>query len=168
MAIDARISLTLRLRQMDGFDRSVMTHSLSPTRVSGGITGNSEHLPEEQRLASQEFELSVGQIFDRLQTTPEALSNFCHKWQIAELALFGSVLREDFRAEGEDPSDIDVLYLFTAKANYGLEIFEMQAELEALFDRKVDFVSKKAILNSRNWLRRQKILNSHRIIYHAR
>ena len=80
----------------------------------------------------------------------------------------GSILRDDFRAEGEDPSDIDVLYLFTAQANYGLEIFEMQAELEALFDRKVDFVSKKAILNSRNWLRRQNILNSHRIIYRAR
>lgn len=145
-----------------------MTHSLSPTRVSGCVAGNSERLPEEQRLAPQEFELSMGQIFDRLRTTPKALSNFCHKWQIAELALFGSVLRDDFRAEGENPSDIDVLYLFTAEANYGLEIFEMQEELEALFDRKVDFVSKKAILNSRNWLRRQNILNSHRIIDRAR
>jgi uncharacterized protein len=153
---------------MDGFDRSVMTHSLSPTRVSGCVAGNSERLPEEQRLAPQEFELSVGQIFDRLQTTPEEIADFCHKWQIAELALFGSILRDDFRAEGEDPSDIDVLYLFTAKANYGLEIFEIQEELETLFDRKVDFVSKKAILNSSNWLRRQNILNSHRIIYHAR
>lgn len=145
-----------------------MTHSLSPTSLSDCATGDSEVLPDEPMIAPQQLELSLSQIYDRLQTTPEALSNFCHKWQIAELALFGSILREDFREEGEDPSDIDILYLHTAEANYGLEIFEMQEELEALFDRKVDFVSKKAILNSRNWLRRQNILNSHRIIYHAR
>lgn len=37
-----------------------------------------------------------------------AIEVFCRKWRIAELALFGSVLRSDFRSD----SDIDVLVTF--------------------------------------------------------
>ena len=38
----------------------------------------------------------------------DQLAAFCRRWKIQELALFGSVLREDFRPE----SDIDVLVTF--------------------------------------------------------
>ncbi|NJK36221.1 MAG: DNA polymerase subunit beta [Oscillatoriales cyanobacterium SM2_2_1] len=82
-----------------------------------------------------------------------------------ELALFGSVLREDFRAGGDDPSDIDVLYTHLPQAKYGFEIFDMKEELEILFARTVDCVSKNAVQSSRNWLRRSTILESAQVIY---
>jgi predicted nucleotidyltransferase len=44
----------------------------------------------------------------------------------------------------------------------------LREELEAILDRKVDFVSKTAIQNSRNWLRRKEILESGMIIYEKR
>jgi len=40
---------------------------------------------------------------------PDApLAAFCRRWKIREFALFGSVLREDFRPD----SDVDVLVTF--------------------------------------------------------
>jgi predicted nucleotidyltransferase len=44
---------------------------------------------------------------------------------------------------------------------------DMQDELEAMFARKVDVVSKRGIERSRNYLRRKAILNSAQIIYAA-
>jgi uncharacterized protein len=110
----------------------------------------------------------IQRIYQRLNTTPEKIAAFCEKWQIAEFSLFGSVLRDDFRVEGENPSDIDVLYIHEPEAKYGFEIFDMKEDLENLFNRKVDFISKKAIQNSRNWLRRQTILEAAQVIYAKR
>lgn len=112
--------------------------------------------------------IPIQKIYQRLNTTPESIAAFCKKWNIEELALFGSVLRDDFREDGEDPSDIDVLYIHTPEARYGFEIFDMKEELESLFDRKVDLIGKKSIQNSRNWLRRQSILESSQVIYAKR
>ena len=44
----------------------------------------------------------------RLGVSQKAISEFCQRWQIIEFAVFGSVLRSDFRQD----SDIDVLSLF--------------------------------------------------------
>jgi len=41
-----------------------------------------------------------------------SLESFCYKWQITEMSLFGSVLREDFRPD----SDIDLLVSFHPQA----------------------------------------------------
>jgi len=110
--------------------------------------------------------MPMQQICLRLNTTPEQLADFCEKWQIAELALFGSVLRDDFRVDGSDPSDIDFLYLFAQGARHSLfDVMHLREELEGMLHRKVDFVSKNAIQNSRNWLRRKEILGSGMIIY---
>lgn len=88
---------------------------------------------------------------------------FCDRWHITEFALFGSVLREDFQPE---TSDIDVLVSFAPDARKGLfEWLDMKEELEQLFQRNVDFVSKAAIEESHNWLRKRNILNSAQIIY---
>lgn len=108
------------------------------------------------------------QLYQRLNATPEQIAEFCEKWQIEELALFGSVLRDDFRAEGDDPSDIDVLYTLVPHVQYGFQIFDIKEQIEALFSRKVDFISRNAIQSSRNWLRRQTILNSEQVIYAKR
>ena len=52
----------------------------------------------------------------RLGITPKQLIDFCQRWQIAELALFGSILRDDFRPD----SDIDLLVSYKPTAKRGL------------------------------------------------
>jgi uncharacterized protein len=94
----------------------------------------------------------------------DAIAAFCDRWQIIEFALFGSVLRDDFRAD----SDIDVLVEFSADAQRGLtETLQMHDELEVIFDREVDLIVKSAIARSQNWLRRSNILESAQTIYAA-
>jgi predicted nucleotidyltransferase len=75
----------------------------------------------------------------------------CQQWQIIELSLFGSILRDDFHAD----SDIDILVAFAPTANWGLlDRAQMQEELEAVLSRRVDLISKRAIDRSSNWIRR--------------
>jgi uncharacterized protein len=95
----------------------------------------------------------------------DQITEFCDRWQITEFALFGSVLREDFRPD----SDIDVLVTFAPTAKRGLsETLQMKDELQTLLGRKVDFIVKAAIERSENWLRRKNILESAQIIYATR
>ncbi|MEZ2238709.1 nucleotidyltransferase family protein [Microcoleus sp.] len=101
----------------------------------------------------------------RLGVSQKAIIEFCQRWQIIEFAVFGSVLRSDFRPD----SDIDVLVTFAPEAKRGLtETLEMQDELKAMFTREVDFIIKKALEKSENWLRRQIILDSAQVIYATR
>ncbi len=70
------------------------------------------------------------------------LAEFCRANGIRSLALFGSVLRADFRPD----SDIDVLVEFDPAVRMGLlEYGRIQRELEALFDREVDLVPKSGL-----------------------
>lgn len=95
----------------------------------------------------------------------EQIQAFCDRWQIIEFALFGSVLRNDFRPD----SDIDVLVTFAPNAKRGLsEMLQMRDELQVMFDRNVDLVVRAAIERSENWLRRKNILASAQVIYAAR
>lgn len=64
----------------------------------------------------------------------ERIEEFCRANGIARLALFGSVLRDDFRPE----SDVDVLVEFQPGVRVGLSFIRMQDELSAILDRKVD------------------------------
>jgi uncharacterized protein len=109
--------------------------------------------------------MPLSDIYQRLSLTPEAIAQFCEKWQIVELSLFGSILRDDFRPAGNNPSDIDVLYVSAPDARYGFKFFDMQSELEQLLNRKVDLISKLCIEASRNPLRRKAILESAQVIY---
>ncbi len=94
----------------------------------------------------------------------EQIEDFCRRWQITEFALFGSVLREDF---GPD-SDIDVLVTFAPEAEWSLiDFVHMKEELQALLMREVDLVSRRAVEESRNYIRRKGILSSARGIYVA-
>lgn len=107
---------------------------------------------------------SHAQIYDRLGVVPTDLEAFCQQWDISELLLFGSVLREDFSAS----SDIDVLIsYFPGKTKGLLDRVQIKHELEALCGREVDVMTKKAIEQSRNPLRRQEILGSAYVIYAA-
>jgi hypothetical protein len=100
----------------------------------------------------------------RLGVTPEQLAEFCQRWRIAELALFGSVLRDDFHAN----SDVDILVSFVPHHSWGLEFIQMREELATLFKRPVDLLTRQSIMNSHNDLRRQAILDSAEVIYAAR
>jgi uncharacterized protein len=103
-------------------------------------------------------------LFDRLGITPADLTQFCQTAQIIELALFGSILRDDFRPD----SDIDILVTFSPDCKIDLMQFvQLEYDLEDWLQRDVDLVSKRAVENDRNWIRRQEILNHHQIIVTA-
>src|SRR5438045_1502246 len=92
------------------------------------------------------------------------IAEFCRRWQISELAIFGSALREDFRPD----SDVDVLVTFAPLAHWTLLDFAaMQDELAELMGRQVDLVMRKAVEESRNVRRSKHILDSARVIYAA-
>lgn len=92
----------------------------------------------------------------------DQLADFCTYWQVLELSLFGSILREDFHHN----SDVDVLIAFTPEADWGLlEHVQMQQELTTILGREVDLISKRAIERSSNWIRRQEILSTAQTIY---
>jgi len=89
------------------------------------------------------------------------IAQFCKRWNVSEFALFGSVLRPDFRPE----SDVDILISFLPDAHVTLfDMARMQAELQTIFKRDVDLISKRGVENSRNYLRRKNILNSAQVI----
>lgn len=91
----------------------------------------------------------------------DAIQQFCRRWKIRELALFGSVLRTDFRPD----SDVDVLVSFADDADWGLLAhIQMQQELATLLRRPIDLISKRALERSPNWLRREAILNTAQVI----
>ena len=100
----------------------------------------------------------------RIDIPKEEVADFCRRWQITELALFGSVLREDFRAD----SDVDVLARFAPKARHTLfDMVHMQEDLQRIFGRSVDLVSRRGIEASRNYLRKNAILKSAEVVYAA-
>lgn len=105
--------------------------------------------------------ISDHQIYHRLGITPQQLAEFCQRLQIIELALFGSILRDDFNAN----SDVDILVTFQPNHSWGLEFIQMREQLSTLFNRPVDLMTKQSIINSHNLLRRQNVLNSAEIIY---
>ena len=77
-------------------------------------------------------------LASRLGVTQEQLERFCRRNSIRRLALFGSVLREDFGPE----SDVDILVEFAPEAHVSLmDVAGMEIELSELLGRKVDLVT---------------------------
>lgn len=96
------------------------------------------------------------------QVPKEKLDSFCIKWNVEELSLFGSILREDFHTE----SDIDVLVSFLPDASWTLfDHVDMKQDLETIFNRKVDLVTRKAVEKSKNLIRKKGILDSAKRVY---
>lgn len=89
---------------------------------------------------------------------------FCRRWKIKELALFGSVLREDIRPD----SDVDVLVTFEPDGGFTFDNrVEMLDEIEEIFGRKVDLIERKVVERSENYIRRRHILQSLEPVYVA-
>ncbi|NJK53956.1 MAG: DNA polymerase subunit beta [Leptolyngbyaceae cyanobacterium SU_3_3] len=92
----------------------------------------------------------------------DTIQAFCQRWQIAELAVFGSILRDDFHLD----SDVDFLYVLEPNTHWKLsDLIHAEEELTQLLGRKVDLVGKASIEQSHNWLRKRNILSSARVIY---
>ncbi len=95
----------------------------------------------------------------------DKIADFCRRWKVTELALFGSVLRADF---GPD-SDVDVLVSFAADAHWSLfDLVRMQDELKAILGREVDLLERTAVEQSENYIRRKSILSNIEVVYAAR
>ena len=105
------------------------------------------------------------EIRQRLGISDSDLEDFCRRWNILELAIFGSALRDDFTPD----SDIDLL------AQYGpadkrslMDHVKAEEELTDLLGRKVDLSTKKGVESSKNWIIRRRILDSAEVIYESR
>ena len=100
----------------------------------------------------------------KIPISKDEIAAFCKRWQVTELALFGSVLRDDFGPE----SDVDVLVRFEEEARHTLfDLSRMEEELTTIFGRKVDLVSWRDVEQSRNYIRRKVVLQSAETIYAA-
>jgi len=90
------------------------------------------------------------------------IAEFRRRWKIRELAVFGSALRADFGPQ----SDIDLIVTFEDDADWSLlDHVRMQQELQDLLQRDVDLITRRAIEQSRDWLRRKEILSTAAVVF---
>ena len=90
------------------------------------------------------------------------LIHFCERWKIVRLEIFGSALRDDFN----EVSDIDLLVDYHPDFHRTLvDMEEMQKEIEDIFQRPVDLITRKSIERSQNPYKRQNILNQAVVLY---
>lgn len=93
-----------------------------------------------------------------------AIRDFCRRWRIARLEVFGSILRNDFGPA----SDVDFLVTWEEDVHWGwADYLRAGEELATIVGRQVDFIERSAIETSRNWIRREDILGTARVIHAA-
>ncbi|HEX5165914.1 MAG TPA: nucleotidyltransferase domain-containing protein [Thermomicrobiales bacterium] len=81
-------------------------------------------------------------VQERVSMTEKQLAAICNRYHVRELALYGSVLREDFR----DDSDIDVLVEFEPDASIGFsDLIGLQQDLADTVGREVDLVERRSL-----------------------
>ena len=98
----------------------------------------------------------------QIEIPTDVVADFCQRNKIRRLALFGSVLREDFTPE----SDVDVLVEFEPDARVGyFALGKMETELEDILGRKADIYTYGGVKNSPNWLLREEIFGSAEAVY---
>lgn len=101
----------------------------------------------------------------QIEIARDKIAEFCRKYQIRKLSLFGSVLRDDFRPD----SDVDVLVEFEPEATHGLfDMVRMQDQLAVIMGHPVDLLERRSVENSQNYIRRKHILGSAETVYVAR
>lgn len=99
-------------------------------------------------------------IANPISIPQEKIADLCRRYQVRQIQLFGSALRDDFGPE----SDVDVLVEFEPDAQIGfVALSRMQRELSELFQRPVDLVPQEG-LKPRI---REAVLSSAEVIYAA-
>ena len=100
----------------------------------------------------------------RVDIPREKIEAFCEKHDIKEFSLFGSVLSDGFSKD----SDIDILVTFAKDSHHTVfDLVRMEQELQKIFRREIDLVSRRGLESSRNYIRKNAILNSVETIYAA-
>ena len=95
-----------------------------------------------------------------VKISEKKIKDFCQRYQVRRMALFGSVLRNDFRPD----SDIDVLVLFDSSAHVTfITLGKMRRELSGIFQRPVDLVPQDGLKPAI----RENILSSAQEVYAA-
>lgn len=78
----------------------------------------------------------------RIAVPSQPVADLCRRYQVRRLALFGSILREDFRSD----SDVDILVDFEPAAQVGfITLARLQRELADLLGRPVDLVPRQGL-----------------------
>jgi predicted nucleotidyltransferase len=94
-------------------------------------------------------------LSERISVPRKTLEEFCRRWHITKLEVFGSVLRDDFDAE----SDVDFLASFESGGGpSGIDWFQFKEELAQIVGRRVDVLDRRLVERSRNLYRRHHIL----------
>jgi Predicted nucleotidyltransferases len=92
----------------------------------------------------------------------DKIAEFVGAGRFKKWRFLGSALRADFSPE----SDIDVIVAFDDTAEWSLlDHIRMQQELQAILQRDVDLVTRRAVERSQNWIRRKEILSTASIIF---
>jgi hypothetical protein len=140
---------------------SVILDNLAAGVSPEEILASYPHLEAADIEAAREFANSHPKITDRLdELIPEdRIVDFARRWKITEMALFGSVVRDDF----DEESDVDVLVSFDPAATWSLwDLTTMEDELATIVGRNVDLVEWEGL---RNPFRRRHILSGRKVIY---
>ena len=98
-------------------------------------------------------------VYHGVEIPIDRLTEFCRGHRIRRLALFGSILRDDFRPD----SDVDVLVEFEPGATPGFGFFGLQEELSKILGRKVDLNTPQCL--SRYYV--DEVLREARVLYDA-
>jgi predicted nucleotidyltransferase len=81
-------------------------------------------------------------VSPRIQIPEKKIQEFCRRYHVRRMALFGSVLRDDFRPD----SDVDVLVVFDLSARTSfVTLGKMKRELSTIFRRPVDLVPQEGL-----------------------
>jgi hypothetical protein len=102
----------------------------------------------------------------QLELPLEQIADFCRRWGIARLEIFGSALRDDFRPD----SDLDFMFTpgpgFQREKAYGPWARNYLAEeLASLLGREVDLIERSRIERMDNWIKRRHILQTAAPVY---
>lgn len=99
-----------------------------------------------------------------VQVSGEELGALCRKWRIKRLAIFGSALSGHLQPD----SDIDLLVDFEPGERWSLmDLVRAEEEFAVLFGRHLELVDRRSLQRSSNWIRREAILGTAKVIYAA-
>lgn len=92
-----------------------------------------------------------------LSVNPQILTSFSKQYHISAIWVFGSVIRN----EVSNHSDIDLVVEFTSEATpILLNLASMESDLEKIYNRKVDLITRDAIEEFMNPILRQEVLST--------
>ena len=103
-------------------------------------------------------------IYDKLKNNglhlePSEVESVCKRFNVIELSIFGSAIREDFNTK----SDVDLLVTYMPKSKITLfDEADLENEFSQLFKREIDIVD---IRGLRNPIRKEVILSTCEIMY---